>query len=151
MDENGFLKITDRKKDIIVTSGGKNIAPQNIENILNADQYINQIVVFGDGEKYVSALIVPEMDQLEQYALHHNITFDSQDELLHNKEIQLLIRQRIDNANKELADYERIKKFELLKDEFTLDKGELTPTMKIKRNVVMSHYKDLINKMYRRQ
>ena len=150
IDENGFLKITDRKKDIIVTSAGKNVAPQNIENHLIADRFINQVFVCGDGEKYLSALIVPDFEQLEQFAQKQGIVYDSLEELISKKEVCTVIRERIDAVNIELTDYERIKKFHLLSKEFTLEEGELTPTLKMKRNIVSFHYKDIIDKMYRR-
>jgi len=150
LDDQGFLKITDRKKDIIVTSAGKNVAPQNIENLLNADQFINQVFVCGDGEKYLSALIVPDFEQLEYFARTHGVAYASRDALIEKKEIFCLMRERIEEHNKEMADYERIKSFSLLKEEFTVEKGELTPTMKIKRNVVAFRYKNMINAMYRR-
>ncbi|MBU1862467.1 MAG: long-chain fatty acid--CoA ligase [Candidatus Omnitrophica bacterium] len=150
LDEQGFLKITDRKKDIIVTSGGKNVAPQNIENMLTVDQFINQVFICGDGEKYLSALIVPDLDQLEQFARQHQISYNSPSELISKKEMYRLMRERIERVNKELTDYEKIKKFALLSEEFSQDKGELTPTLKIKRNVIMTRYKNTINKLYGR-
>ncbi len=150
IDEAGFLKITDRKKDIIVTSSGKNVAPQNIENQLISDQYINQVFVCGDGEKYLSAIIVPDFEQIEKFAEMHEIHYNSLNELIAKKEIYDIFREHVERVNKELTDYERIKQFRLLSEEFSQEKGELTPTLKIKRNVVSFHYKDIISQMYRR-
>jgi long-chain acyl-CoA synthetase len=150
LDENGFLKITDRKKDIIVTSGGKNIAPQNIENILKANQFINQAFVCGDGEKYLSALIVPDFEQLSQYAMHHGITFSNFNELVTCSAVNDHYKRLIADINTDFADHEKIKKITLLSDEFSMERGELTPTLKLKRNVVFAHYKNLICDMYRR-
>jgi long-chain acyl-CoA synthetase len=149
-DEHGFLKITDRKKDIIVTSGGKNIAPQNIENILKANQFINQAFVCGDGEKYLSALIVPDFEQLSQYAMHHGITFSNFNELVTCPAVNDHYKRLIADINTDFADHEKIKKITLLSDEFSMERGELTPTLKLKRNVVFAHYKNLICDMYRR-
>ena len=150
LDEEGFLKITDRKKDIIVTSAGKNVAPQNIENHLITDRFINQVFVCGDGEKYLSALIVPDFEQLEQFAQMNGIRYNSLDELISHRAIYKLIRERIELVNKELTDYERIKKVRLLSEEFSQEKGELTPTLKIKRNIVAYRYKKIIDQIYRR-
>jgi len=150
IDEYGFLKITDRKKDIIVSSGGKNIAPQNIENMLKANCFINQAFICGDGEKYLAALLVPDFEQLYQFAEQNSIAYSSVNELTDNKSVLQQYKEVIDEINSELADYERIKRFTLLSDEFSTEKDELTPTLKLKRNVVNIHYKEMINKMYRR-
>lgn len=150
IDEQGFLKITDRKKDIIVTSGGKNVSPQNIENLLKSDQYINQFFVYGDGEKYLSALVVPDFEQIEQYARLHTIAYRDMDDLVKSDAIYQLIKSRIALANKELTDYERIKKFVVLAHDFSVEKGELTATLKVKRSVVCAHYKDALNSLYGR-
>ncbi len=148
LDKEGFLFITDRKKNIIVTSGGKNVAPQAIENLLITSRYIEQSVVIGDKRKYCSALIVPNMDNLKAFAKEKGISYANEDELLQKEEIQVLIRQEIDNVSTDLASYETIKKFRLIKTPFSIEAGDLTPTLKVKRNVVEQKYKDLIDEMY---
>lgn len=147
-DKDGFLVITDRKKNIIVTSGGKNIAPQPIENLLISSRYIEQAVVVGDKRKYCSALIVPNLDLLKVYARDNYIEYDTEDELLIHPMIKDLIRKEIDRLSINLASYETIKEFTLMKKPFTIEDGELTPTLKIKRNVIEKKYKEIIDKMY---
>lgn len=150
IDEQGFLKITDRKKDILVSSGGKNIAPQNIENMLKTHHFINQAFVCGDGEKYVAALIVPDFDQLLQFARDHSIGRDSVADLIEEQLVMDYYKRIIDQINRELPDYEKVKRFTLLAEEFSQEKGELTPTLKLKRTMVSIHYKEHIKRMYRR-
>ncbi len=148
LDKDGFLYITDRKKNIIVTSGGKNVAPQAIENLLIKSKYIEQAVVVGDRRKYCSALIVPTMEKLHAFAKKNSIEYSSDEELLSSQEVQDLIRKEIDAVSVDLASYETIKKFRLLKDQFTIESGELTPSMKAKRNVIEKRYEALIDQMY---
>ncbi len=148
IDEDGFLVITDRKKNLIVTAGGKNVAPQPIENLLITSQYIEQAVVIGDKRKFISALIVPNLDALKAFAQERGITYQSTRELLDHPEVQKLYRQEIDNVSTDLARYETIKKFALIEEPFTIESGELTPTLKIKRRIVEERYKDIIEKMY---
>jgi long-chain acyl-CoA synthetase len=148
LDQKGYLKIIERKKDIIVISGGKNIAPQLIENILVSDKMFNQVVVFGDNQKYLVALIVPHREQLELFAHQRKISFRSYDELLGNREIYGMVKRHIAHALRELAHHEKIKKFKLLKEEFTLENNELTPTYKIRRKVILAKYKDIISTLY---
>ncbi len=148
IDEDGFLVITDRKKNLIVTAGGKNVAPQPIENLLITSQYIEQAVVIGDKRKFISALIVPNLEALKAFAQERGITYQSTRELLDHPEVNKLIRQEIDNVSGDLARYETIKKFALIEEPFTIESGELTPTLKVKRRVVEERYKDIIDKMY---
>lgn len=147
-DENGELRITDRIKDLMKTSGGKYIAPQLIESTLGADHFIEQVMVVGEQKKFVSALIVPSFEALEEYAQNHNITYNSRAELVKHPSIIELYRQRINERSRELANYEKVKEFKLLPDEFSVDRNEITPTMKIKRKFVAEKYNDDINKMY---
>jgi long-chain acyl-CoA synthetase len=149
IDEEGFLIITDRIKDLIITSGGKNIAPQHIETAVGKDHYIEQIAVIGDRRKFVSALVVPSFDALEEYARENNIAFSTREELINKEEIINFYAKRIETQSEELANFERIKKFTLLSSEFTQDGDELTPTLKIKRKVVAEKYSDIIDTMYR--
>ncbi|MEJ2635640.1 MAG: long-chain fatty acid--CoA ligase [Calditrichia bacterium] len=148
LDKDGFLFITDRKKNIIVTSGGKNVAPQSIENLLITSKYIEQAVVVGNRRKYCSALIVPAMESVEAYAKKNNIQYSNIEELVEKPEINDLIRKEIDAVSTDLASYETIKKFKLMSEPFTIESGDLTPTLKIKRNVVEKKYEHLIDQLY---
>jgi long-chain acyl-CoA synthetase len=148
IDDDGFLIITDRIKDLIITSGGKNIAPQRIETAVGRDHYIEQITTIGDRRKYVSALIVPSHEALESYAREQGLTFQTREELLKLPEINAFYRRRIDRQSAELAGYETIKAFTLLPREFSQENGEITPTQKIKRKVVAEHFRQEIDAMY---
>lgn len=148
LDKDGFLFITDRKKNIIVTSGGKNVAPQSIENLLITSKYIEQAVVVGNRRKYCSALIVPAMESIKAYAKKNNIQYSNLEELVEKPEINDLIRKEIDAVSTDLASYETIKKFKLMSEPFTIESGDLTPTLKIKRNVVEKKYEHLIDQLY---
>lgn len=149
VDSDGFLHITDRKKDIIVTSGGKNVAPQNIESLYGKDPYIEQMAVIGDKRKFLTALVVPAFAMLENYAKEKNISYSSREDLVKNAAIIAFYRERIQSASDQLAQFEKIKKFTLMPKEFTQDAGEITPSMKIKRKVLMDKYRNIIEGMYR--
>ena len=146
--EDGRLYLTDRIKDLFKTSNGKYIAPQAIETKLVVDKYIDQISIIADQRKYVSALIVPEYSQVKAYAESKGIKYSDMKELLETPEIQDLFRTRIDTLQQEFAHYEQIKKFTLLPEPFSMEKGELTNTLKIKRPVLMKNYAAQIEKMY---
>ena len=146
--EDGYLTITDRIKDLMKTSGGKYIAPQYIETTIGNDHFIEQINIIGDQRKFVSALIVPSLDALEEYARSQNIPFSSREELVKHPAILEFYQKRIDGHQKELAEYEKVKRFTLLDHPFTQDSGEMTPTMKLKRKVIAEKYRDLIDAMY---
>ncbi len=148
LDNEGFLHITDRKKDIIITAGGKNIAPQHIESLLGQDYYIEQIAIIGNKRKYLTALIVPAFDALKEYAQSHQISFSSPEDLVSNKQIIDFYAKRLEQHSHSLASYERIKKFRLLAQPFSQEKGEITPTLKIKRRVIEENYKSIIEDMY---
>jgi long-chain acyl-CoA synthetase len=148
LDEDGFLTITDRKKDLIVTSGGKNIAPQPIENILKTNPYITNAVVIGDKRRFVSALIIPDFEKLEDYAKSNNITYESLSELVKNETILRFMEAEIDKSTPSLASYEKVKKVILLDREFEIGENEITPSLKVKRNIVEDKYKDLIDNLY---
>lgn len=148
-DEEGFLVITDRKKDIIVTSGGKNVAPQPIEGILNLNPYISTALVIGDSRKFISALVVPDFEKLEEYAKQNNISFEDHCDLVKKEEIVKFIQEQVDRSAPNLASYEKVKKIALLDKEFEIEKGEITPTLKVKRNIVEEKYKSIIDAMYR--
>lgn len=148
LDEDGYLKITDRKKQILVTSTGKNVAPQPIEKAVEGSRYIDQVIVIGDGRKFVSALVVPDFEALETWARDNNIAFTSHEDLIAKTEVNDLLWKEIQEHQSHFSDYEKIRKFSLLPEPFTIEAGQLTPTMKIKRSVVEKQYGDLIEKMY---
>jgi len=148
LDKDGFLTITDRKKDIIVISSGKNIAPQLIEELVLTSKYINQAVVLGHKKKFISALIVPHFQNIKIYAEMKKILYKTINELIKHNEIYKLIKKEIEEVSKNLSDCEKVKKFTLIKKEFDIESGELTPTLKIKRNIIEKKYAEIINKMY---
>ncbi|MDX1623206.1 MAG: long-chain fatty acid--CoA ligase [Gemmatimonadota bacterium] len=148
VDEDGFIFITDRKKDLIKTSGGKFIAPQPLENDLTLSKYVNQAVVVGNQRKYASVLIVPDFENLESRAREQGVSWEDPEELFEAEAVQELYRGILEELNEDLASYETLKKFRLVADEFTIEDGELTPTMKVKRRVVEEKYSDLIDTMY---
>jgi long-chain acyl-CoA synthetase len=147
-DDEGFLYITDRKKDLIKTSGGKYIAPQPIENALKQSRFINQAVVIGEHRKFPSALIVPHFDALKSYAELKGIAYQDSNDLLRHPKIIDLIERQIDKLTPDLGHFEKLKGVVLLDRELTIENGELTPTLKVKRRVVMEKYKDQIDQMY---
>ena len=148
LDSQGFLVITDRKKDILVTSGGKNIAPQPIENRLKANKFFGEVVMVGNGRNFPAALIVPNFESLERWAGEKGVAFASRQELVTKREVVLHYKDLIEGLTTELAQFEKIKRFALLTAEFTLEAGELTPTLKVKRRVVEQKYKDAIDRLY---
>ncbi len=148
IDADGYLKITDRKKDIIVTAGGKNITPQYIENKLKASLYINDAVVIGDRRKYLTCLIMIDEDNVVKYAQDHKIQFSTYKDLTQHPEINQLIQSEINSVNQGLARVEQPKKFTILPKKLYEEDGEVTPTMKVKRNFVNKAFSDLIEAMY---
>ena len=148
IDNTGALILTDRIKDLFKTSNGKYIAPQAIESRLGEDKYIEQVAVIGDRRKYVTAIIVPALDALREYAEKKKISYKSMADLVANSEINRMIQERIEKLEKGFANYEKIKRFTLLPKEFTMEGGELTNTLKIKRPVINTKYADLIEAMY---
>lgn len=148
IDEKGNLIITDRIKDLMKTSGGKYIAPQKLETALVNDAFIEQIAVIGDQKNYVTALTVPSFEALKQYANQHKISFSSIEDLIANNQIKDMFTKRFEELQKEFSGFEKIKKFTLLPKEFSIDAGEITATLKLKRKVIQQKYKELIDKMY---
>jgi len=148
LDQDGFLRITDRKKELFKTSGGKYISPQPIEQAIKASRFVNQVVLIGAERKFPAALVVPVWEQLESYCKLKGIEFKSHSELCHHPRIIDLIQRQIDGLTPNLAKYERIKKVALLENEFTIEGGELTPTLKVKRRVIDQKYRDVIEKLY---
>lgn len=144
IDDDGFLVITDRKKAMIVTASGKNVAPAGIENALSADKFISQAFAYGDTRKFISALIVPDWERMEKYAEEHKVKFSSRTELCVHPVINSFIQRRVDAALEEFAPFERVKKFKLMEREFSQEDGEVTPTLKLKRNeITRKYWKDL--------
>ena len=150
LDEEGYLYITDRKKDIIITAGGKNIAPSEMENRLKCSPYINQAIVVGDARPYLSSIIQIELDTVSKWAMDHKIAYTTFKSLAENREVVELIKGEVAEANKEFARVEGIKKFVLLEKELDHDDEELTATMKVRRKSVEEKFSDLINSMYGR-
>ena len=148
IDEDGLLVVTDRKKDILVTAGGKNVAPQPIENLLKTNPYIETAVVVGGGRKFISALIVPKFDKLEAYAKAKGIPFADRKELVEREEIRSFMLAEVNRATPNLASYERIKKIVLLDHEFDPD-TEMTPSLKVKRHIFEKVFKPLIDLLYK--
>jgi long-chain acyl-CoA synthetase len=143
-----FLKITDRKKEIFKTSGGKYVAPQVLENTFNSSPFIEQIMVIGEGKKFVSALIVPSFSYLKTWMQLHNLAFTTNDEAMKNEEVIKKYQSVVDELNQQFNHVEQIKKFELLPAEWSLDTGEMTPKMSLKRKVILEKFKDMIDKIY---
>jgi long-chain acyl-CoA synthetase len=149
LDGDGFLTITDRKKDIIVTSGGKNIAPQPIETLLQASPFIASAVVVGSSRKFISALIVPNFDKLEAHARAEGVPFGDRAGLCRRPEVVAFLHDEVNRATPELASYERVKKIAVLDRDFEIDAGEVTPTLKVRRSIVEQKYAALIEALYR--
>ena len=148
MDADGYLTITDRKKELFKTSGGKYISPQPIEQAIKASRFVNQVVLVGSERKFPAALIVPNWEQLESYCKLKGIQVQNRRELCEHPRIIDLLERQIDRLTPNLARYEKIKKVALLENEFTIEGGELTPTLKIKRRVIDQKYRDVIEKFY---
>ena len=148
MDGDGFLKITGRKKEVLITSTGKNITPSNIQTLLKTIPYVSEAVVFGEGKTYLTALVTLDEENTAEYARQHNLPFSNFPELTQHPEIVKLIGMEIEVKNQELARIEQIKKFTILEYQFRQDRDELTPTMKVKRRVIEQRYKDKISAMY---
>ena len=148
LDADGFLFITDRKKDLLKTSGGKYIAPQPIENAIKRSRFVNQVVVIGDNRKFPAALIVPQTDMLKSYAELKKISYSGFDALLTHPHIVDLLERQVDKFTEDLAQFEKIKAVALLPKELTIEDGELTPTLKVKRRVVTDKYKEMIDRLY---
>ncbi|MDT8272667.1 MAG: long-chain fatty acid--CoA ligase, partial [Desulfomonilia bacterium] len=148
-DEEGFLMITDRKKDLIITSGGKNIAPHPLEVSLIARPFIEQAIVIGDQRNYLTALIVPDLKELKTFARRNSLPYETEEDLVCHRIIIDLIQAEVNAVNDTLPRYEQIKYFTLLDRPFTEQDGELTPTLKLKRTMILEKYRERIDQMYR--
>ncbi len=149
IDEDGFLFITDRKKSMFKLSTGKYVSPQNIENRLINSGYIDQVVIIGYQRKFCSALIVPAYDNVKKRLKRNG--YEPKDPINEDQKVIDLIQKEVDKVNKELSPWETVKKFRLLKDALSVDGGELTPTLKVKREVVNEKYKEEIESMYKEE
>jgi long-chain acyl-CoA synthetase len=148
IDHDGYLHITDRKKDIIITSTGKNIAPQKIETLAKANKPIHEIVVYGDRRSYLTALVTLDQASVIEYANTHHILFSDYNGLIKNPKIITWVQKTLDEVNRKLASHERIRKFMILSHDFTIEGGELTSSLKIRRNVIYQRYRDEIGTLY---
>ena len=148
IDPDGFLVITDRKKELFKTSGGKYIAPQPIEQMIKTSRFVNQVVVIGANRKFPSALIVPDWHQLKGYAEYKGYSLHTRNEFCNDARVIDLLERQIATRTKDLAQFEKIKRIALLENEFTLEGGELTPTLKVKRRVIDEKYREVIDRIY---
>ena len=148
IDEEGFLTITDRKKNLLILSNGKNVAPQPIENQLKQSPYISEIMLLGDQRRTITALIVPNYDAIKEFAAEQQLEEEAVPALLQTQEVQRLIRGEINQYSPDYADFERVRMFTLMEKEFSEESGEMTPTLKLKRSVIMENHKATIDQMY---
>jgi long-chain acyl-CoA synthetase len=148
VDNEGYVKITDRMKDIIITAGGKNITPSEIENQLKFSPYISDAVVIGDRRKFLTCLVMIDYDNVSKFAQDENVPFTDFTSLCRAREINALIRAEIEKVNREVARVETIKQFRLIEQQLTAEDDELTPTMKLRRKFVNEKYKEMIEGMY---
>ncbi|MDR7595146.1 MAG: long-chain fatty acid--CoA ligase, partial [Armatimonadota bacterium] len=149
LDEDGFLRITDRKKDLIVTAYGKNIAPAYVENLLKTSPYIQDAVVVGDRRPYLVALIVIDEDNVARWAQDRRIPFSTFADLSGNEQVRELVAQEVERVNRSLSHPEQVKRFALLPKRLYQEDGEVTPTQKVKRKAIVEKYRDLVESLYR--
>jgi len=150
IDDEGFLRVTGRKKELIITAGGKNVAPAAIEGVIATSKYVGQVCVIGDKRKFLTALVTPDPDNVPDYARENNIPFESIEDLIKNERIIKLMESEVAEKNRSFASYETIKKVTLV-PEFTIENGLLTPTLKIKKNIALDQYSQEIEEMYPRE
>ncbi len=147
IDADGFVRITDRKKDIIVTAGGKNVAPQNLENDLKSSRYVSQALVVGDRRPFVAALITLDPGEIGKWASAEGIDGDAES-LMHNERVHALVQEVVDGVNAGRSRFEQVKRFAILPRDFTMEDGEITPTLKLKRRVILEHFADAVETLY---
>ena len=148
LDEDGYLSITDRKKDLIKTSGGKFIAPQPIENSLKVNEYVGEAALLGDMRRFPAVLIIPAFDALEAWAQHHGVKFASRKELVKSHQVQLLYHDIVEEINHNLAQFEKLKKVLVVHEELSIADGTMTPSMKLRRRNLTERYKREIDALY---
>ncbi len=148
IDDDGFLFITDRKKNILVTSAGKNVAPAPMENALTNSPYIEQVVILGDKRNFISALIVPAQEAVANELSTQGKSVSENDIMSDHPDVKAIIQQEVDGVMEGFSNYERVKEFSILPRLFTIDEGELTPTLKVVRKVVLDHFSDAVEKNY---
>ncbi len=148
LDDDGYLKITDRKKDLIKTAGGKFVAPQRIESLAKSSSYLNQVVVYGDEKPFITALVTLHQDAIIQYATKEKIIFSGIKELVKNEKILKLVKKEVQEINRKIPKWEAVKRFHILPEELTVEKGQLTPSLKIKRKKVTGEYKAELDQLY---
>jgi long-chain acyl-CoA synthetase len=148
IDEDGFLRITDRKKDLIITSGGKNVAPQRVEKAIETSRYINQVVVYGDRKKYLTGVVTLDQEQVREWATKQGIEFSTWEELCGHPKAIALVENEVQEKNKFLSSFETLKKFIILPDEFSIASGEMTASLKVRRGVVTEKYRDRLEALY---
>jgi len=147
LDADGFLRITDRKKDILVTAGGKNVAPQNLENDLKTSRYVSQALVVGDRRPYVAALVTLDQNEIGRWAAEHGIDADVA-ELSNDHRVRALVQRVVDDVNRDRSRFEQVKRFAILPRDFTMEDGEVTPTLKLRRRAVAEHFAGEIDDLY---
>jgi long-chain acyl-CoA synthetase len=148
IDEDGFLWITDRKKDILITAGGKNVAPANVENLMKTSKYIHDCVVFGDKKPYLVALVTLDEEEITKFARDNRIIFEDFEDLTRKPQVEELIRKTLEDLNHQLPRVAQVKYFRILPEELDIDQDEVTPTMKVKRRIIERRYRDMIESMY---
>jgi long-chain acyl-CoA synthetase len=148
IDADGFLKITDRKKEMFKTSGGKYVAPQLLENRFKQSRFIEQLMVVGEGEKMPAALIQPDFDYLYNWAHENGITISENSDIVQNEKVLTKFQEEVDLANESFAKWEKVKQFRLTPDVWSINDGHLTPTMKLRRKIIKGKYMDLYNNIY---
>jgi long-chain acyl-CoA synthetase len=148
LDAEGYLRITDRKKELFKTSGGKYVAPQPVEQRIKQSRFVNQVVLVGAGRKFPAALIVPDWEALRAYAQHKGLGLKAEADFCRHPRILDLLQRQVDSLTEDLSRFERVKRVALIEREMTVEGGELTPTLKVKRRVVDEKYKDVIDRLY---
>jgi long-chain acyl-CoA synthetase len=148
LDAEGYLRITDRKKELFKTSGGKYVAPQPIEQRIKRSRFVNQVVLIGNGRKFAAALIVPDWEMLRSYAQHKGLDCKTPSEFCRNPRVIDLFQRQVDSVTEDLSRFERVKRVALLERELTVEGGELTPTLKVKRRIIDEKYKETIDRLY---
>lgn len=148
LDKDGFLRITDRKKDLIITAAGENIAPQELENRFKSDRYLSNAIIFGDRKPFLTALLVPNFETLEKYARRHQVDFLNHCDLVSHPRILELVRRHVDRLQQDLPSFNQVKRFTLLSRDFNGDRGEMTPTLKLKRRIVAKNFESVLANMY---